>query len=116
MAATFERIERVNNDNVFSTMDENLSAPGATEPVRLNRGDVVVQLAGTGTVTAVIERATRDPNSDPNWAPADTGEVTGDLADGLPVMLFSEPTLGWWRVRVTACSGTVQVHISGESA
>ena len=83
--------------------------------MRLGPGDVAVQLSGDGTVTAIVERSTRVPTA-ANWAPADSEVLTGSLDTGIEAVLFREPARAWWRVRVTARTGTVKVSINGRAA
>ena len=111
-------IEIADNNNNRSELFEALSAVGVTEPVRL-QGSVIVQLSGTATVlTAIVEHSTRDPStSEVNWAPADDNVFSGDLSAGIAPRPYSEPAIGWWRVRVSEISGgNCKVSIIGEKA
>jgi hypothetical protein len=98
----------------YTHLEEDHDAPGSTAAIRLTKGMVGVQLTGTGTVTAWVERT---PSSEPeNWGPADDEAIDGDLSTGIAALNFDEPVRGWWRVRITACTGDVHVSIIGEAA
>lgn len=103
----------------FLEYTEDFSATGQTDACRFERGSdgVLVQIAGTATsVTAIVERATKDPGvGTPNWAPASDQPISGNLATGVAPKRFIEPTRGWWRVRITGLTGgTASVYMVGE--
>ena len=96
---------------------------GETGPmgwIRFEATHVIVALSGTATsVTAVVERSSRDPALGPGAAaaPADTAGITGNLATGVPGNRYEEAGVGWWRVRLTASSGgTVVASMSGDAS
>lgn len=118
MASNIRFISIISNENERTELFDTLSAPGSTDAVRL-QGNVVVQVSGSATsLTAIVEHATRDPNtSEANWAPADDTGFGGNLSAGLSPRPYVEPATGWWRVRVTAISGgNCKISIIGEKA
>lgn len=99
--------------------NQDFIAPGSSNPLRLRESGngVVFHLSGTGTFTAVVERSTRDPQrSAGNWARAEDDDWAGNLSTGVAPRVYNEPARGWWRLRVTALSGTIQLNIMGERA
>jgi hypothetical protein len=109
-------VETPQGEFLYHHVDDTLNAPGATTPLRVV-GEVCVQLSGTATsITAIVERSTRDPVQGPNWAPAGD-PITGNPSTGLPIKRYMEPTRGWWRVHITALSGgSVISDVSGQKA
>lgn len=100
-----------------SILEENLTAVGATQGVRV-RGSVAIQYTGAATsITSVVERSTIDPVlGTPNWARVEDTPVTGNPSAGMTVASYTEPAIAWWRVRLTAITGSpVTVSISGTS-
>lgn len=69
----------------------------STAPLRCS-GKVVVQIAGDAVaISGRVQRSTTDPLVDPNWAPQGA-VITGNPAgDGVQVMSYVEPAIGWWR-------------------
>ena len=109
---------RDNNDE-RSEFFEVLEAAGSTSPAVRLQGNVTVQIAGSATdVVAVVERSSRGPNTgEENWAPAENTPFFGDLSAGIAPREYSEPAVGWWRVRVpTLTGGNISVSIVGETA
>lgn len=105
----------------FLEYTEDFSATGNTNACRFERSEdgVLVQLAGSATsITAIVERATKDPNTGtPNWAPASATPFSGNLSAGIPPRRFKEPTRGWWRVRITVLTGgNASVYMVGPKA
>ncbi len=97
-------------------LQQDLTAVGSTDAIKMARGDVVVQISGTGTATAIVERSTRDPNT-ANWAMAEDTPFQGDLAAGMSARTYTESGIAYWRVRLSAyTSGTVKVSIMGSKA
>lgn len=115
MPGTPERVELEAQDHLFNQFDQDFSATGSTDPIRFGPGEVVVQLSGTGTVTAIVERSTRAPSA-ANWAPADYDPISGDLDVGVAAERYAEPVRAWWRVSITARTGTVKVNLMGPAA
>lgn len=118
---TFTQPRCQQGDEILVDFNQDFSAPGSSDPLRLRENDngVVFHLSGTATAfSAVVERSTRDPTRDtPNWAPAEDEPWTGDLTLGTAPRVFNEPIRGWWRLRVTAVSGgTLYLNIMGERA
>ncbi len=98
---------------------EILEAAGTTSPAIRLQGTVTVQLSGTATeISAVVERSSRSPGSgQENWAPAEDETFAGDLSAGIAPREYTEPAIGWWRVRVlTLTGGDVKISIIGETA
>lgn len=122
MVGLVEKIDRkANSGDTLIEYTETFSAPGSTSPLRFQSTDsgVLVQLAGTATnIVAVIERSTKDPvRSTPNWAPAMTDQITGNLSLGIAPFLFDEPARGYWQLRIiTLTGGNCTVVMTGEQA
>lgn len=98
-----------------SILEETKTAVGVTEGVRV-RGAVAIQYTGSATaITSVVERSTIDPVlGNPNWARVEDTPVSGNPSTGMTVSSYTEPAIAWWRVRLTALTGTsVTVSISG---
>ena len=113
--------KKCDTDEKMVDFNQDFSAPGASDPLRLRESDngVVFHLGGTATeFVAIVERSTRDPiRQTPNWAPAEEEQWTGDLTAGTPPRVYNEPARGWWRLRVIAVSGgNLQLNIMGERA
>lgn len=101
----------------YTQLDEDVTAaPHSTAPIRVT-GEIALQIAGAATaVTAQVERSTRDPAVSPNWAPAGD-PVSGNPSTGIQCKRYDEPTRAWWRVTVTAITGSgLSVVLSGEYA
>ena len=123
MAGSIERIalKRDNNEDRFVEYTEIFNATGETQPLKFQRTDdgVHLQIAGSATtVGIVVERCTNEPTGpNPNWAPAMTEPITGDLSAGIAPFRFTEPSRAYWRVRVTALvGGNCIVVLTGEQA
>lgn len=87
----------------------------STTPRRL-QGPVVVQIYGDAiSLTAQVERSTRDPAVGANWAPAGA-PITGNPDVGIEPTRYLEPSKGWWRLRVDAMDpdGSINVTFSSE--
>jgi len=97
--------------------EDDLESAGSTTPQRFSRVEdgVIVQLSGTATaITAIVERSTRDPAVDANWAPVEADPITGDLTDGIPPKRYWEPGIAFWRIRFTTMTGgSVQISMLG---
>lgn len=96
---------------------------GQMDWTRFENTDVVAAAGGTATsFTGVIERSAVDPNSPvanplSGVTPADSTGLTGNLTTGITPNVYREPGVGWWRIRVTACSGgSANTSISGQSS
>lgn len=109
-------IERATGDLVYSELTEDHTAAGPTSTMRCS-GEIALQVSGTATaVNGVLERSTRDPTSNPNWAPAGD-PITGNPSTGLPVKRYAEPTRAWYRFNILSMTGAgVTVVFSGEMA
>ena len=98
-------------DEFSETVSPNMA--GST-PRRMN-GPIVVQIFGDAiSLTAQVERSTRDPlKSTPNWAPAGLS-IDGSPYAGIEATRYFEPTRGWWRLRVDAMDpdGSINVVFS----
>jgi hypothetical protein len=74
-------------------------APQASTPHRM-KGRVAVQIYGDAlSFTGQVERSTRDPAGNPNWAPCGA-LISGSPYGGIEVTHYTEPTRAWWRLRV----------------
>lgn len=105
----------LSDKSAATVMEQNMTAVGATDPVRV-RGAVAIQYTGAATaITSVVERSTIDPSSgSANWARVEDTAVTGNPSTGMTVASYAEPAIAWWRVRLTALTGaSVTVSISG---
>lgn len=110
---------KAHSDESHTEIVETLSSPGDSTPERYQRSDdgVTFQFSGTATAfSGVVERATTDPFvTVPNWAPAESEQVSGDLTAGVPPRTYHEPGKGWWRFRLDSLTGgTVTVSMMGE--
>jgi hypothetical protein len=112
-----DRFEVERAVSIFNQRDQDLSATGSTNPVRFSTGLVCASIGGTGSISAYVERCTRDPTSDANWHLADEEAVSStDLATAGISISFEEPSRAWWRVRVTARTGTAKINLTGPAA
>lgn len=101
-----------------------LAEPGATDWVYCRAGNVAFQITGPATYAQfVIERSTRDPDSDPrgaNPAPADDDAFAGSPRDGCTVQGYVEAGGAWWRMRIIqmiggACEVSITpAHVMGQ--
>jgi hypothetical protein len=109
----FNEVEETRRKNATETF----TATGETDWVKLY-GELVVQLTGAATVvSAQVERSVVDPGEDGSTAdPAPAGDaITGNPSTGIQPAAYLEPGVGWWRVKVTALTGTpLRVAISGK--
>lgn len=97
-------------------LEHSFTAVGATDWVKLT-GEIAVQITGAATaITAKVQRSTRDPDDTPNTA--NVGEdITGNPSTGIDPVGFTEPGAAWWRVDVTALTGSpAEVSLSGGGA
>lgn len=84
-----------------------LTANGDVSDWVLCEGDIALQITGSATsVTAVVERSTRNPSGTPNPAPLSSDTITGNPSTGMNVASYYEPGAAYWRVRLTALSGS----------
>lgn len=98
------------------TLEQDLTSASSTDAVELS-DSLVVQITGAATsVTFVVERSTKNPALfTPNWAPA-KDPISGNPSTGMIPEGFYEPGVAWWRVRITAMTGTtVKVCIAGKT-
>lgn len=119
MTGTTERHTVRNSEDVKLEFYELMSATGSTDPAIRLQGTVVVQLSGTATdIVAIVERSSRDPGSaQVNWAPAEDDTFSGDLSAGIAPRAYTDPAIGFWRVRITTLTGgTCKVSIIGDRA
>lgn len=92
------------------------SGAGTTNWIKFANTNVTVQADGTATsMSATVERTTRDPNAGPvTQAPADGVAFTGSAAAGLTPNVYQETGVAWWRVNVASVSGgSVTFSLSG---
>ena len=121
MVATVERfsLKPSGADNLIA-LEQDFSATGSTDAIKLQRclDGVLFQLSGTATsFEAVVERCTRDPGIDSNWAPAEDYHVTGNLVTGVAPLAYYEPARAYWRLRIISIAGgTMKVSLVGEQA
>lgn len=102
MVSTVSRLQRLGS--YARTLHLTLSAPGVTDWVCL-ANNIAVQITGTATsITALVERSTKNPADAANAAPADA-PITGSPVAGIQPVPYLEPGVAWWRVNVTAVAG-----------
>lgn len=110
----------LNQKGGLAEYSEDFTAAGSSDPIILQRTDdgVLVQITGTATaIEAVVERSTEDPAGTPNWAPAETTPITGDLTAGIAPRRYLEPARAYWRVRfVTVTGGSLKLYMVGGRA
>ncbi len=98
--------------------NQRLTAVGDVSDWVLCQGDIAIQVTGTATaVSFIVERSTRNPSDTPNPAPVATDPVTGNPSTGVNVLSYVEPGVAYWRVRITAMTGSnvdVSFATSGE--
>lgn len=118
MAAGFANITIFDHAKRSKSFNQRLTAVNDVTDWVLCQKDIAVQLTGPSTVvTAVVERSTINPALGANPAPLDSTNLTGNPTTGINVNQFYEPGAAWWRVRVTALTGTavdVALTTSGE--
>lgn len=102
-----------------ANFDQTLTAGGQVTDSVMLAGRVAVQFTGTATsVTAQVERSTRDPAlGSPNWAPAGDPFTGNPSTANFQPRLYDEAGVAWWRVRCpTITGGSVLVAINGKAA
>lgn len=105
-AGTLNKVVTPKGVNKIVT-NQNLTANGDVSSWVLCQGDIAVQVSGVATAaTLVVERSTRNPSDTPNPAPLSADTITGNPSTGINVASYYEPGAAWWRVRVTALTGT----------
>jgi hypothetical protein len=87
-----------------------VTTTGPLEAIVLARGDVTVQISGSGTISAQVERST--PSADAAFSPAEDDGFAGDT-DSLSPRVYTEAGQGNWRVNVLAITGTATISIMG---
>ncbi len=90
-----------------------------TDPIKFVSCQLIGQVSGDATDIVVLpERSATDPDGPfgPTWAPAPTyaDGFTGDLSAGIAGIVFTEPGVGWWRLRgATVTGGDCSAALSG---
>lgn len=91
------------------------SAPFTGDWIKV-RGNYTVQITGAATsISAVIERSTRDPagTAGPNAATIDT--ITGNPSTGIVPSSYEEDGMSWVRWRVPTLNGAAHLSLAGKS-
>ncbi len=102
----------------YRQSNDPITAVGPGTPIRLIGTDVVVQLDGPATaVTCTVQRSMKDPAgpTGASWAPVDT--ISGNPSTGIVPSIYSEPGCAWWRLNITALTGSlVNASVAGKGA